>query len=117
MSNNTRHLHRYVPAAPSHRPSTLSELAILQKHHQFIREEGEQGQQLSQATANSWEDKLAASWYQKLFREFALCDLSQYKTGGIAMRWRTEEEVLGRRGEVHSHLSLHVISSLILISK
>lgn len=92
-----RHLHRYVPADPSHRPTTLSELAILQKHHQFIRNDDDPA-----AEPPTWEDKLAKSWYDKLFREFALCDLLRYKEGGVAMRWRTEQEVLDRIGEVSS---------------
>jgi protein FRA10AC1 len=72
-------------------------MAILLKHHQFIRDEADGGSDQSKL---SWEDKIALSWYSKLFREYALCDLTQYKTGGIAMRWRTEEEVLQRAGEV-----------------
>ena len=36
----------------------------------------------------------------QLFREYALVDLKHYKSGAIAMRWRTEDEVLERRGEL-----------------
>lgn len=90
-----RHLHRYNPAAPSHRPSTLSELEVLQKNHRFIRDEDE-----DQVAARTWEEQLSLSWYNKLFREYALCDLTQYKSGGVALRWRTEQEVLDRIGEL-----------------
>lgn len=96
MADEKRHLHRYTPAAPTARPASLSELAILQKHHQFIRdsEGGDDRKDLS------WEDKLAISWYNKLYREYVICSLQHYKTGGVAMRWRTEQEVLERIGEV-----------------
>ena len=106
MSTDKRHLHRFHPSKPSHRPSTLSELTILQKHHQFIRDDDDdnpaQAGPSHRKESLTWEDKLALSWYKKLFREYALCDLSQYKSGGIAMRWRTEEEVLERIGEVRA---------------
>lgn len=99
MSSDKKHLHRWNPAQPSHRPSTLSELAILQKHHQFIRDEDDDDNSRTDQRNRSWEDKLALSWYSKLFREYALCDLTHYKAGGVALRWRTESEVLDRIGE------------------
>lgn len=99
MSSDKKHLHRYNRAQPSHRPTTLSELAILQKHHQFIRDDDDNESGTDHSKLN-WEDKLALSWYSKLFREYALCDLTHYKTGGVALRWRTESEVLDRVGEV-----------------
>jgi protein FRA10AC1 len=98
MSSGKGHLHRYDPPQPQHRPSTLSELAILKKHHQFIRDDEDNA--IDQQSKLSWEDKLALSWYSKLFREYAVCDLTHYKTGGVALRWRTEAEVLDRIGEV-----------------
>lgn len=101
MSSDKRHLHRYNAQPGSHRPTNLSELSILLKHHQFIREDADDD---IDASKLSWEDKIALSWYNKLFREYAVCDLTQYKTGGIALRWRTEEEVLQRAGEVCLHI-------------
>lgn len=114
--SDRRHLHRYDVKSPTRRPTSISELAILQKHHQFIRDEqadsNNQQHQQPQASASSsslsWEDKLAMSWYSKLFREYALCDLTQYKTGGVAMRWRLESEVLDRVGEVSMGIEMHV---------
>ena len=111
MSSDKRHLHRYNSAQPkNHRPTTLSELAILQKHHQFIRDDDDGDINTSKL---SWEDKLALSWYSKLFREYAVCDLTHYKTGGVALRWRTESEVLDRVGEVcPNHLCRSSLSAL-----
>lgn len=102
MSASKSHLHRYDAPAASHRPTNMSELSILLKHHQFIRDEAEDSD--IDPSKLSWEDKVSLSWYNKLFREYAVCDLTQYKTGGIALRWRTEEEVLQRAGEVSALL-------------
>ena len=44
--------------------------------------------------------KLALRFYDKLFREYALVDLKHYKSGQIAMRWRIEDEVIARKGEL-----------------
>lgn len=99
MASDKRHLHRYDAPAASHRPTNMSELSILLKHHQFIRDESDDDMDASKL---SWEDKVSLSWYNKLFREYAVCDLTQCKTGAIALRWRTEEEVLQRAGEVGS---------------
>jgi protein FRA10AC1 len=60
--------------------------------------QGKQGQ--SSSSTEEWEERLSKSWYDKLFREYALCDLSRYKEGGVALRWRVEQEVLDRVGEV-----------------
>lgn len=41
----------------------------------------------------SWESRLARRYYDKLFKEFAIVDLSRASEGKVGMRWRTEEEV------------------------
>jgi len=47
----------------------------------------------------SWDAKLAKKYEDSLFKEFAVCDLKHYKSGNIALRWRTEDEVLSGAGE------------------
>jgi protein FRA10AC1 len=42
---------------------------------------------------------IAKKYYDKLFKEFAIIDLSRYKTGQIGMRWRTKEEVVNGKGD------------------
>jgi protein FRA10AC1 len=101
--DDKRHLHRYVKPVPTSRPRTKHALEILQQRHRFLRDEdeetqGKQGQ--SSSSTEEWEERLSKSWYDKLFREYALCDLSRYKEGGVALRWRVEQEVLDRVGEV-----------------
>jgi Folate-sensitive fragile site protein Fra10Ac1 len=40
---------------------------------------------------------MAAKYYEKLFKEYALADVSRYREGKIGMRWRTEAEVVAGR--------------------
>jgi protein FRA10AC1 len=39
----------------------------------------------------SWEERLAKKYYDKLFREYCICDLSRYKENKIANRFRIEK--------------------------
>jgi protein FRA10AC1 len=47
----------------------------------------------------TWEQRLAKKYYDQLFKEYALCELSRYKQGHIALRWRTEDEVVFGKGQ------------------
>lgn len=38
-------------------------------------------------------------YYAKLFKEYCLADMSQYKSGKIGLRWRTEKEVMSGKGQ------------------
>ncbi|KAI5475918.1 protein FRA10AC1 [Pseudohyphozyma bogoriensis] len=92
-------LYRTAREAYSHgrappRPATKHDLDVLKERNQFIREEGVDPESLS------WEDRLAAKWYSSLFREFAVVNLKHYKSGQIALRWRTEDEVLLGKGHL-----------------
>lgn len=42
---------------------------------------------------------MALKYYQRLCKEYAICDLSRHREGAIALRWRTEQEVLSGRGQ------------------
>lgn len=47
----------------------------------------------------SWEQRLAIRYYNRLFKEYALVDLTFYKVNKIGMRWRTEKEVVDGKGQ------------------
>ncbi|KAL9298393.1 hypothetical protein ACSQ67_024289 [Phaseolus vulgaris] len=47
----------------------------------------------------SWEQRLVKRYYDKLFKEYCLADMSQYKSGKIGLRWRTEKEVMSGKGQ------------------
>ena len=54
------------------------------------------GQPSAQAVAAaelSWEQRLAKRYYDSLFREYALADMSRYREGAVGLRWRTKQEV------------------------
>ncbi|XP_019449595.1 PREDICTED: protein FRA10AC1 isoform X2 [Lupinus angustifolius] len=47
----------------------------------------------------SWEQRLVKRYYDKLFKEYCIADMSQYKSGKIGLRWRTEKEVKSGKGQ------------------
>lgn len=64
---------------------------VLREEHRFIWD--------SSQASNSWEEKLAKSYYDRLFKEYSISDLSKYKENRVALRWRTEEEVIEGKGQ------------------
>lgn len=85
-----------------HDPSQLQRHSLpksdweeLKEHFQFLPSEIEQGQQ-----DPSWQNRMVRIYHSKLFKEFCMCDLSRAKEiGKIALRWRTEEEVVEGLGQ------------------
>lgn len=75
------------------RPTThdRNDYDILKEQHKFLWEESEK--------ADSWEKRLSKAYYDKLFKEYAISDLSKYKENRVAMRWRTESEVVEGKGQ------------------
>jgi protein FRA10AC1 len=47
----------------------------------------------------NWEERLAKKYYDKLFREYCICDLSRFKENKIANRFRVEKEVINGKGQ------------------
>ncbi|CAE7206588.1 FRA10AC1 [Symbiodinium pilosum] len=75
-----------------------SDYDILKENHKFLRTED--------ADDGSWESRLARRYYDRLFKEYVICDLSGYREGRVGFRWRTEGEVLQGRGQFtcgHKH--------------
>ncbi|CAH0521135.1 unnamed protein product [Peronospora belbahrii] len=71
------------------------DLAVLKQNFQFLRDENddiEQGQ-------TDWHIRMSVRYYQQLYREYALADLSRYQEGKIGLRWRTEREVIAGKGQ------------------
>jgi len=42
---------------------------------------------------------LAKKYYDKLFKEYCICDLSHWEEKKIAMRWRIDKEVVSGKGK------------------
>ncbi|KAI7887032.1 hypothetical protein K492DRAFT_184772 [Lichtheimia hyalospora FSU 10163] len=72
--------------------SVKTEYDIIREHHRFVRSDDEDDEQ-------SWEHRVAKKYYDKLFKEYAICELKYYKEGKIALRWRTEREVILGKGQ------------------
>ncbi|XP_064486795.1 protein FRA10AC1 homolog [Ornithodoros turicata] len=65
---------------------------IIRENHRFLWDE-------TADDIDSWEKQLAKRYYDKLFKEYCICDLTYYKANKIAMRWRTEQEVIDGTGQ------------------
>jgi len=51
---------------------------------------------------------LAKKYYDKLFKEYCICDLSQWQEKKIAMRWRIDREVVSGKGNLMKEESVDV---------
>lgn len=47
------------------------------------------------------EKRLAKKYYDKLFKEYCICDLSQWQEKKIAMRWRIDREIVSGKGKLN----------------
>uniref|UniRef100_A0A182NCA9 Peptidase S1 domain-containing protein n=1 Tax=Anopheles dirus TaxID=7168 RepID=A0A182NCA9_9DIPT len=63
---------------------------VVRENHRFLWD-GE--------TIDSWEKQLAKKYYDKLFKEYCIADLSRYKENKVAMRWRIDKEVIVGKGQ------------------
>ncbi|XP_073038461.1 uncharacterized protein [Primulina eburnea] len=69
-----------------------TDLDTLREGYRFIRTEEDD-------MNPSWEQRLVKRYYDKLFKEYCIADMSHYKTGKIGLRWRTEKEVISGKGQ------------------
>ena len=76
-----------------------TDVTVLQDNFQFIRDDEKDQKTLTEGNSNeAWEVQLARKYYNRLFKEYALCNLDKYKTGEIGLRWRTKDEVINGKG-------------------
>ena len=68
-----------------------NDYSVLREQHKFLWEADDK--------VDSWEKKLAKTYYDRLFKEYAIADLSRYKENKIALRWRIEKEVFEGKGQ------------------
>ncbi|CAI5774749.1 FRA10A associated CGG repeat 1 [Podarcis lilfordi] len=69
-----------------------TDLDIIRENHRFLwREEDE-------ADMN-WEKRLSKKYYDKLFKEYCIADLTKYKENKFGFRWRHEKEVVSGKGQ------------------
>ncbi|KAL1240813.1 Protein FRA10AC1 [Trichinella spiralis] len=68
-----------------------TDIDVIRENSKFLWEDDDEPQ--------TWEQKLAKRYYDKLFKEYCIGDLSKYKEGKIALRWRIEQEVIKGKGQ------------------
>lgn len=69
-----------------------TDVDVLRENHRFLwRDEDEDDM--------TWEKELAKKYYDKLFKEYCIADLSRYKENKFGFRWRTENEVVSGKGQ------------------
>ena len=72
-----------------------SESAILASHFQFVRDDDADEKDFNK----DYRVRIARRYYDRLFKEYAIVDLSEFKSGRIGMRWRIEREVIQGKGQ------------------
>ncbi|KII64642.1 Protein FRA10AC1 [Thelohanellus kitauei] len=65
---------------------------VIRENFQFVWDEDDD-------EPTDWNKKLAKRYYDKLFKEYCIADLVQYKLNRIGLRWRTEAEVIKGKGQ------------------
>jgi hypothetical protein len=73
-------------------PAIRTDKDILRERHRFLRSAEDDAE-------DSWEVRLAKRYYSRLFKEYAIADLSRHKEGQLGLRWRTEPEVVSGKGQ------------------
>lgn len=61
---------------------------VIKENYQFLWDDDDDDNEIT------WGKRLAKKYWDKLFKEYTICDLSRYKEKKIAFRWRTEKEVM-----------------------
>lgn len=67
------------------------DIDVIKENHKFLWDGTD--------TPDTWEQELAKKYFDKLFKEYCICDLSRYKENKVGMRWRIEKEVLDGKGQ------------------
>lgn len=68
------------------------DIDVVRQHHRFLWDDVDE-------KTLTWEQALAKRYFDRLFKEYCICDLSRYKESKVAMRWRTENEVRDGKGQ------------------
>ncbi|XP_021108723.1 protein FRA10AC1 isoform X4 [Heterocephalus glaber] len=69
-----------------------TDLDVIRENHRFLWNEEDE-------TEMTWEKRLAKKYYDKLFKEYCIADLSRYKENKFGFRWRVEKEVISGKGQ------------------
>ncbi|EFA12378.1 protein FRA10AC1 homolog [Tribolium castaneum] len=67
-----------------------TDIDVLKANHRFLWDD---------SIPDTWEAQFAKKYYDKLFKEYCIADLTYYKENKIALRWRIEREVIEGKGQ------------------
>ncbi|CAM6107569.1 unnamed protein product [Calypogeia fissa] len=90
MHDYVNHYRKGETAAASKLVKT--DMDTLRETYRFIRTEEDD-------VEHTWEQRLAKRYYDKLFKEYCIADMSRYKESKIGLRWRSEKEVISGKGQ------------------
>ncbi|XP_071604802.1 protein FRA10AC1 homolog isoform X2 [Heliangelus exortis] len=74
------------------RANDKTDLDVIRENHRFLWNEEDEADM-------NWEKRLAKKYYDKLFKEYCIADLSRYKENKFGFRWRHEKEVISGKGQ------------------
>ncbi|KAK3595865.1 hypothetical protein CHS0354_014689 [Potamilus streckersoni] len=70
-----------------------TDMDVIRENHQFLWSDEDEDDE------PDWGKDLAKKYYNKLFKTYAIVDLSRYKENKIALRWRIKQEVFDGKGQ------------------
>ncbi|XP_060551098.1 protein FRA10AC1-like, partial [Ruditapes philippinarum] len=74
------------------RSKDKTDMDVIRENHRFLWTDEDDPDE-------NWSKRLAKKYYDKLFKEYCIADLSRYKENKVAMRWRIEKEVQTGKGQ------------------
>ncbi|KAI3384543.1 hypothetical protein SNEBB_003610 [Seison nebaliae] len=94
-------------AFPQKTDKHVRDIDVIRKYQKFVYDDSDEevdddddnDEEMEKKEYRKWCRKLAKRYWNKLFKEYCICDLTQYKTNRIGMRWRTEKEVVNGKGQ------------------
>ncbi|DBA90792.1 TPA: hypothetical protein ACH3X1_003997 [Trebouxia sp. C0004] len=82
----------YRAQLPPEQQTVKTDFDVLKEQHRFVRTAEDD-------INDSWDVRMARRYYSKLFKEYAVADLSRYRESKVGLRWRTEREVVIGKGQ------------------
>lgn len=82
----------YRAQLPPQQQTVKTDYDVLKEQYRFVRTAEDDSN-------DSWEVRMARRYYAKLFKEYAVADLSRHRESKVGLRWRTEREVVIGKGQ------------------
>ncbi|XP_071946817.1 protein FRA10AC1 homolog isoform X2 [Antedon mediterranea] len=74
------------------RSNDKTDIDVIHENHRFLWTAADEEDK-------NWAKELAKKYWDKLFKEYCISDLSCYKDNKIALRWRVDNEVITGKGQ------------------